>query len=57
MVLAAAMLFYFGIFHVDSLKSLFNKIYSILQPLIYGAAIAYILNPLVRFLEEQVFSG
>ncbi|MCH1983301.1 AI-2E family transporter [Ruminococcus sp. OA3] len=54
-VLAAAMLFYFGIFHVDSLKSLFNKVYSILQPLIYGAAIAYILNPLVRFLEEQVF--
>ena len=54
-VIAASMLFYFGIFHVDSLKSLLNKLYGIVKPLVYGAAIAYILNPLVRLLETKLF--
>ena len=54
-VIAASMLFYFGIFHMDSLKRGLNTIYTILTPIIYAAAISYILWPLIRFMEKKSF--
>jgi Predicted permease len=54
LVIAASMLFYFSLFHTTSLKQLLNTIYQICSPLIFGAVIAYLLNTLVRFLEEKL---
>ena len=54
-VIAASLLFYFGIFHMNSLRSFLGKIYKIVTPLVYGAFIAYLLNPIVKFMEKQVF--
>ena len=53
-VIAASMLFYFGIFHMDSLKRGLNTIYTILTPVIYAAAISYILWPIIRFMERKI---
>ena len=53
-VIAASMLFYFGIFHMDTLKRGLNTIYNILTPIIYAAAISYILWPIIRFMEEKL---
>ena len=53
-VIAASMLFYFGIFHMDTLKRGLGTIYTILTPIIYATALSYILWPLVRFMEKSV---
>ncbi|MBS6195307.1 MAG: AI-2E family transporter [Clostridiales bacterium] len=53
-VVAASMLFYFGIFHMDTLKQGLSKIYEILTPIIYAAIISYILWPIIRFMEKTV---
>lgn len=54
LVAAASMLFYFGIFHMEILISGLRIVVGILMPLIYGAVIAYILNPVLNFLEKKV---
>ena len=54
LVIVASLLFYFGIFHMPVLYKIVRTIYRICSPLIYGAVIAYLLNTLVRFLEEKV---
>ncbi len=54
LVVVCSILFYFFIFRMDSLAVGLRKIYSILTPLIYGAAISYLLCPLVNFLEKSV---
>lgn len=53
-VIAASMLFYFGIFHMDTLLRGLNTIYAVLTPIIYAAAISYVLWPLIRFLERKI---
>lgn len=53
-VIAASMLFYFGIFHMDTIKAGLNTIYTILTPIIYAAVISYILWPIIRFVENNV---
>ena len=54
LVAVAILLFYFGIFHMSTLTGFLKKLYGIVTPLVYGAVIAYILNPLLRFLELQI---
>ncbi|MDO4307748.1 MAG: AI-2E family transporter [Eubacteriales bacterium] len=53
-VIAASMLFYYGIFHMRTLITGIKTFFSIMAPIIYGFAIAYILSPIVNFLEKQV---
>lgn len=55
LVIAASMLFYYGIFHMKSLISGIKLFMSIMAPIIYGVAIAYILSPIVNFLENKLF--
>lgn len=55
LVIAAAILFYYVIFHMGSLKSGISLLFSILTPLIYGAVIAYLFWPLVKLFERKVF--
>lgn len=54
LVAAASMLFYFGIFHMEILITGIGIVLQILMPLIYGAIIAYLLNPVLNFLEKKV---
>lgn len=53
-VIAASILFYFGLFRMNTLIGGITAILEILAPLIYGLVLAYLLNPMVRFLEESV---
>lgn len=53
-VIAASLLFYYGIFHMSSLISGIRTFFSIMAPIIYGVIIAYVLSPLVTFLENSV---
>lgn len=54
LVIAASMLFYFGIFRMGMLIGGIGKILRILMPIIYGAAIAYMLNPILKFYENGI---
>lgn len=54
LVIAASMLFYYGIFHMKSLIFGIKTLIRILAPIIYGFVIAYILSPIVNFLEKKV---
>lgn len=53
-VIAASMLFYYGIFHMKSLIAGIAAFLHIVAPIIYGLIIAYVLNPVVDFLENKV---
>lgn len=53
-VIAASLLFYFAIFHTASIAKGLNTIYTILTPIVYAAAISYVLWPLIRFMERSV---
>ena len=53
-VIAASLLFYFGIFHTASITKGLKAIYNILTPIVYAAAISYVLWPLIRFMEKGI---
>ena len=55
LVIAASILFYYGIFHMKTLVSGIKTFFGIMAPIIYGAAIAYLLTPIVNFLERKIF--
>ena len=53
-VIAASLLFYFGIFHTASITKGLKAIYNILTPIVYAASISYVLWPLIRFMEKSI---
>lgn len=54
-VIGASVLLYFFVFHMGTLKTGLSKIFGILNPLIYGGIIAYLLNPLVGWFESLIY--
>ncbi len=54
LVIAASVIFFFLLFRMDAIQTFFGKIFSILQPIILGLVIAYILNPVVTFFEHKL---
>ena len=56
LVIAASVLFYYAIFHLKNLVGGIRFVLGILSPIIYGAVIAYLLTPIVNFLEVRVFA-
>ena len=54
LVIAASILFYYGIFHMKSLITGIKTFFGIMAPIIYGSAIAYLLTPIVNFLERKI---
>lgn len=54
-VLCLSVGFVFFFVHIDTVSAFLKKFIDICLPLIYGAFIAYILNPLVKLFEEKVF--
>ena len=55
-VVVASVLFYFVIFQMPTILQGISKIFTVVNPILYGAAIAYILNPLVSQLEKIIYS-
>lgn len=54
LVIAAGIIFYFAFLRFSGISSVFEKIFHILKPIIYGLVIAYLLNPIVRWVERYV---
>ena len=55
LVVACSMLFYFVIFRTTTVGRGLAKFISVMNPLIYGFAIAYLLDPLKTFLENSIY--
>ncbi len=55
-VCAALILLFFTVYRWDLIFSFIGKLITILMPIIYGLAIAYLMNPVVKFLENKVFN-
>ena len=54
LVIAASMLFYYGIFHMKTLIVGIKTFLGIMAPIIYGVILAYILSPLVNLFEQKL---
>lgn len=54
LVIAASLLFYFGLFHTASVAKGLKTCYTILTPIVYAAAISYVLWPVIRFIERNI---
>ena len=55
-VIIFGILFFFFVFRMDAILGFLGKILSILTPIISGAAIAYLINPLVTVTDKYLFS-
>lgn len=55
-IIAFGILFFFFVFRMDSILGFLGKICSILAPIILGAAIAYLINPLVSVTDKYLFN-
>ena len=55
LVLAAAITFYYFVFHSSNIRAGFRTIINILMPVVWGLSIAYLLTPILNFVEEKVF--
>lgn len=54
LVLAAAITFYYFVFHSSNIAAGFHTIIDVLMPVVFGMAIAYLLTPILNFLEGRV---
>jgi len=55
-IMVCGILFFFLVFRVDSILGFLGKIIDILTPIILGAVIAYLLNPLVTVTDRYLFT-
>lgn len=55
LVLAAAITFYYFIFHSSNIRAGFHIMINILMPVVWGLAIAYLLTPILNFVEDKLF--
>jgi len=56
LVIAASMTFYYLIFNSSSIKANAGTILNILMPVVFGLGIAYILTPILNFMEEKILN-
>lgn len=54
LVVAASILFYFALLRLTNLSDTFAKVIDILKPVVYGCAIAYLLNPIVKRVDKYL---
>lgn len=54
LVVACCIMFYFLFLRFSVISEILSKIFGILKPVIYGFVIAYLLNPIVKFVEDHV---
>ena len=55
LVVASCIVFYFLLLRVTNVSFAFGAVYGALKPVVYGCVIAYLLNPLVKKLEEFIY--
>lgn len=55
-IIAFGILFFFFVFRMNAILGFLGKIFDILTPIILGAAIAYLINPLVTVTDKYLFS-
>lgn len=56
LIICGGIFFYYLLFHSDKFYGLIGTIMSVMTPIIAGLVLAYILNPLMVFFENRVFS-
>ena len=56
-VIAAAICFYYLIFHGDRFAVRLKEFFTVLSPVIYGIVTAYLLTPLVNAIERSVLTA
>lgn len=54
LVIVLSMLFFFFLFRLDKVVVLVDKFISVLQPIILGIVMAYLLNPIEKFVERRI---
>lgn len=57
LVVVACIVCYFAFLRFEYLAGVFSKIAGLLRPIIYGIVIAYLLNPVMEFVEKYVSKG
>ncbi|GAA0791889.1 AI-2E family transporter [Faecalicatena orotica] len=53
-VIAACIVFYFALLRLPAISGVFKEIFHVLKPVVYGLGIAYLLNPIVKFVEAHL---
>ena len=53
-VIAAVIVFFFFIFKIELILGFFNTLLNILQPVILGAVIAFLINPITKFFNKHI---
>ena len=54
LVIVAGIVFYYFMFHSSNIKSGINTITGILMPVVVGLVMAYLLTPILNFLEDRI---
>ena len=54
LVIAAAIAFYYFIFHSSNIKAGLGTVANILMPVVFGLATAYLLTPILNFVEVKI---
>ena len=54
LVLVAAIVFYYFMFHNSNIRAVFRMMINILMPVVWGLAIAYLLSPILNVVENKL---
>lgn len=54
LTIAASICFYYLLFHGSSIKTGFHTIIGILMPVVFGLVTAYLLTPVLNFIETKL---
>ena len=53
-VVATCIVFYFALLRLGQISSVFKQFLTVAKPIIYGLAIAYLLNPIVKWIDRRM---
>lgn len=56
-LIAACISFYFALMRSDWIVGAWNTVWTILTPIVYGVVIAYLLNPIMKFVQPKMTAG
>ena len=54
LVIAASIIFYFALLRLTNISKVFQEIFGVLKPVVYGCALAYLLNPIVKQVDKHL---
>ena len=50
------MIFYYLLFHQTSVRTAFHNVLNILSPLIAALILAYVISPIINFIEQRIIA-